>query len=148
MGFLSVTLKSSPPHLDIILRGIPHLKKSAALSSCWLLPDEDFSRRARNPDFYIKLQILKRWLRLKEYVQAKQNTRGGQVQPIDSLFSTPDLPLTVVVRTELTIFKIRSVIIITNTHIALNMMARHHSACFTNLVLICNQVLQQPYGEM
>ena len=37
-----------------------------------------------------------------------------------TLFSTLEVPLTVAVSTELNVFKIRSVIIIANTHIALN----------------------------
>ena len=43
------------------------------------MPDEDFSRRARSPDF---LNV-----GLKEYVHAKQKTSGGQIQPTDTVFN-------------------------------------------------------------
>lgn len=110
LGFLSLT---PIPHCCITAAAEVHSssRESAALSPHWLLPDEDFSRRARNPDLHIKLQILKCWFKLKKYVQVKQNTSGGLVEPLDWQFSIPDLPQTVVVSTKLNDFNMRSIII-------------------------------------
>lgn len=70
--------------------------------------------------FFYELLIFKCWLKLKKYMQAKQNTYGGQVHPKGWQFSTPELPQRVV-RTKLNEFKIRSLIIVANTHTVLTM---------------------------